>query len=232
MLKIDLHIHTIHSGHAYGTFYDVVNEAMRKKMSMIAITDHGPEVSGVSVSHFRIGRRKPLYKNLKILWGCEANVIDAKGNIDLSDEIQKKLDIILIGFHKISKYKDTGIKGNTKAMINALKNPNINILTHPTHPQLQYNFEKVFQAALDNNVLLEVNLAYLKHSNEEKLLLFKKMINMTRNAGKKVVVNSDAHFIHEIGDDSILKKYSNKIGLTKDIIINNYPKELMKFLKK
>ncbi len=233
MLKIDLHIHTLHSGHAYGSFYDVINEAMRKKMDIIAITDHGPDLLGASSKyHFNIGHRKPEYKNLKILWGCEANIIDTKGNIDLSLETQKKLDIVLVGFHKVSKYKDAGIKGNTKAMINALKNPNIKILTHPTHPQHQYDYTKVFQASLDNNVLLELNLSYLKNSNEEKLILFKKMIDMTRKAGKKIIVNSDAHFIHEIGDDAILKKYWKKLGLNKDIIINNYPKELMKLLEK
>ena len=234
MLKIDLHIHTLHSGHAYGSFYDVVNEAKRKKMSMIAITDHGPKVRGAtSENNFTIGYRRPEYKNLRVLWGCEANIIDIKGNIDLNQYIQNKLDILLVGFHKISKYKDAGIKGNTKAMINALKNPQIDILTHPTHPQFKYNYEKVFQAALDNNVLLELNLAYLKnHLSDEKLVLFKKMIDMTRVAGKKIIVNSDAHFIHEIGDDAILKKYWTKLGLTKDIIINNYPDELMKFLKK
>jgi len=233
MLKIDLHIHTLHSGHAYGSFYDVVNEAKRKKMSMIAITDHGPDMIGASGwYHFGIGYRRPEYKNLKVLWGCEANIIDAKGNIDLNEDIQKKLDIILVGFHKMDKYKDAGIKGNTKAMISALKNPHIKVLTHPANGQYDYDFEKVCKAAIDNNVLLELNLAYLKNSNEEKLLMLKKMIDMTRSAGKKIIINSDAHFIHEIGDDSILKKYWTKLGLSKNIIMNNYPDELMKFLKK
>ncbi|MGV8086727.1 MAG: PHP domain-containing protein [Candidatus Woesearchaeota archaeon] len=234
MLKIDLHIHTLHSGHAYGSFYEVVNEAKKKKMNMIAITDHGPEMIGTaSYIHFIMGHRKPEYKNLKILWGCEANIIDAKGNIDLESSIQKKLDIILVGLHSVSKYQDLGIIGNTNAVINMLKNPDVDILTHPTHPQYKYDFEKVFKAALDNNVLLELNLAYLQlYSDETTLKLFKKMIDMTRAAGKKLIVNSDSHFIHEIGDDTILKKYWSKLGLTKDIIINNYPTELIKFLER
>jgi len=231
MLKIDLHIHSIYSGHAYGTFYDIVGEARRKKMKMIAITDHGPNVPGSATwRHFNMGHRKPEYKDLKVLWGCEANIIDAQGNIDLSPNLQKKLDIVLVGFHAIDEYKDLGVVRNTKAVIKALKNPNIKVLTHPTHPQLPYDFDKVFQAALDNDVLLELNLSKLAHGKD--IPLFKKMIDMTRSAGKKVIVNSDAHFIHEIGDDSILKKYWKELGLTNDIIINNYPEELMKFLKK
>jgi putative hydrolase len=231
MLKIDLHIHTIHSGHAYGSFYDVTREARRKKMNLIAITDHGPNMIGsASYVHFWMGQRMPQYKDLKILWGCEANVLNSKGDIDLSLELQKKLDIILVGFHDNCGYKDLGLKGNTTAVINALKNPNIDVLTHPTNPQFAYDFDKVFQAALDNDVLLELNLSYLSQSKD--ITLFKKMIDMTRKAGKKVIVNSDSHFIHTIGDDSILKKYWTELGLTNDIIMNNYPDELMKFLKK
>ena len=231
MLEIDLHIHTLHSGHAYGSFYDVVNEARRKKMKIIAITDHGPGLIGSASSlHFGMGPRAPQYKDLKILWGCEANVMDAKGNIDLSPKLQKKLDILLVGFHDACGYKDLGVSGNTKAVINMLKNPNIDVLTHPTNPMLPYDFDKVFQAALDNNVLLELNLSKLAAGKD--LPLFKKMIDMTRKAGKKLIVNSDTHFIHEIGDDTALKKYWKELGLTNDIIINNYPEELMRFLKR
>jgi len=231
MLKIDLHIHTIHSGHAYGTFYDVVNEARKKKMNIIAITDHGPSMAGsTSHIHFWMGHKKPEYKDLNILWGCEANIINSKGDIDLSLGLQKKLDIVLVGFHDNCGYKDLGKKENTNAVINALKNPNIDVLTHPTNPQFEYDFDKIFKAALDNNVLLELNLSYLGKGKD--IPLFKKMIDMTRKAGKKVVVNTDSHFIHTIGDDSILKKYWKELGLTKDVIINNYPDELMKFLKR
>ena len=69
MLKIDLHIHTIHSGHAYGTFYDVIKEAARKKMKMIAVTDHGPSILGsASMLHFGIGIMAPKkYKGVKVL---------------------------------------------------------------------------------------------------------------------------------------------------------------------
>jgi putative hydrolase len=235
MLKIDLHIHSINSGHAYGSFYDIVGEARRKKMSMIAITDHGPNMIGsTGPIHFWMGHKAPQYKDIRVLWGCESNVINGKGDIDLEPSLQKKLDILLVGFHDNCGYKDIGINGNTAAIVNALKNPNIDVLTHPTNPQFSYDFDKVFQAALDNNVLLELNLSYLAKnmSDDKSASLLKRMIDMTRKAGKKVIVNTDSHFIHTIGDDVNLKKYWKELGLTKDIIINNYPDELMKFLKR
>ncbi|MGV8141017.1 MAG: PHP domain-containing protein, partial [Candidatus Woesearchaeota archaeon] len=130
MLKIDLHTHTLHSGHAYGSFYDVVNEARRKRMKIIAITDHGPSMVGSSGHiHFRMGHRVPKYKDLNILWGCETNIIDVKGNIDIDKGLQKKLDIVLVGFHENCPYKDLGVKKNTEAVLNALKNPDVDVLT-------------------------------------------------------------------------------------------------------
>jgi len=83
---------------------------------------------------------------------------------------------------------------------------------------------------LDNNVLLEINENYLGQSDAKKLQEFKTMVDMTKRRGKKLVLGSDAHFLHEIGEDSNIKKYWKEIGLSKEIVINNYPKELMDFL--
>ncbi|MBD3313930.1 PHP domain-containing protein, partial [Candidatus Woesearchaeota archaeon] len=67
MLKIDLHIHTVHSGHAYGTIYDIMKEAKAKGMEMIAITDHGPSGGSVSHVHFRMAPRAPKeYEGVKV----------------------------------------------------------------------------------------------------------------------------------------------------------------------
>ncbi|MBT5021358.1 hypothetical protein HON01_00945, partial [Candidatus Woesearchaeota archaeon] len=40
-----------------------------------------------------------------------------------------------------------------------------------------------------------------------------------------------AHFLNEIGDDKLLKKYMKLLNITKKDIINNYPKELDKFIE-
>ncbi len=228
MLKIDLHIHSIHSGHAYGTFYDIADEALKKKMDMIAITDHGPSMAGVTGDiHFFMGHRMPKSK-LKILWGCEANIMDVNGELDLTERHIARLDLVLVGFHKTG-YVDQGKEKNTLVIEKVLKKPFVKILTHPTHQQFECDFERIVESALENGVLPELNLTYLREAVND-FDLFKKMVAIVRSKKKRLIVNSDAHFVHEIGDDSILDKYWDRLGMTDEIIANNYPSELRAFL--
>lgn len=39
-----MHMHTIMSGHAYGTIRDMVKAAHEKNLKMIGITEHGPGI--------------------------------------------------------------------------------------------------------------------------------------------------------------------------------------------
>jgi putative hydrolase len=237
MLKIDLHIHTTHSGHAYATIYEIMRDAKSKGMQMIAITDHGPSMIGTTtLANFGIADRAPkTYEGVEVLWGCEANITDGKGSIDLDDFAIKKLDIILVGLHIGTPYKDLGKKKNTESVIKCFKKYPISIFTHPATLSYDYDAEKVFQAACDNDILLELNLTNLvnldrgyKNITLENL---KKMVNIAKKNKKKLIINSDTHFLAELGNDDILKKYWDKLGLNDTLIINNYPDELRRFIK-
>lgn len=232
MLKIDLHIHTTCSGHAYGTFYDIVREAMRKEMTMIGISDHGPSLDGTSGKiHFHMGKRKPKFENLRVLWGCEANIIDEQGNLDIDEEIQNKLDYIIVGLHTSTSYEDLGKKRNTDALKRALANPKVKFFAHPTHQGFDVDYEELVRFGIMHNVIPELNLSYLRYKADGyNFVKFQNLIKIVKEMGFKLILNSDAHFIHEVGDDSILEKHWKKLGLTKDLIINNNSEELCDFL--
>ncbi|MBN2881629.1 PHP domain-containing protein [Candidatus Woesearchaeota archaeon] len=227
MLNVDLHIHSLMSGHAYGSFYDIVSEAQKKELKLIAITDHGPALGYTSIHNFLMGFRKPHFDNLKILWGCEANILD-DGKIDLNERALNKLDLLLVGLHiDANGISNNGFEKNTENYIEVLKNYPVKIITHPYSLKLPFDFLKVVEFALDHNILPELNLSYLNDSTVENVKL---MLDLVKRKGKKVIVNSDAHFLHEIGDDSKLELYSERIGLTPDLIINNNLEELYSFL--
>lgn len=229
MLKADLHVHSVHSGHAYGTIYDIGREAARKGMEIVAITEHGPALPGGTGAehHFHMGWRAPReLDGVRLLWGCEANIIDAEGQLDLSAKDLAQLDVVLVNFHANCGYEDQGRKENTRVMQRVLANPNIDVLSHPTNPKHEYDNGAVIETGIEHGVLMEINLAYLKRHRNADLDGFRLIVDLVRAAGRRLLVNSDAHFLHEIGDDGILSEMARQIGLTDDLILNNDIDEL------
>ncbi len=238
MLKIDLHVHTIASGHAYNTILEYINQAKKNRMKIIGFSDHGPILDETVVSRiyfWELQRIPKIVDGIRILKGVEAN-INSRGGIDLLERDVKDLDYIMAGVHKGADFKERGVKKNTESVINAIKSGRINILSHPFKmSSYETDIAAVAEAACENNVLLEVNIAYLSDKwikiHPEILTGLEKMIKIVKKHKQKVIVGSDAHSIWELGDDSPLKKIKKQVGLTDDMIINNYPKELFKLLK-
>lgn len=237
MLKIDLHIHTIASGHAYNTIFEYINRAKELKMKIIGFSEHGPSVEGsVCETYFKCLNRLPRYVDgIMILRGAEANIVDRKGTLDISDKtIEKKLDYVIAHFHKETGWKNQGIKVNTATLVKTIKSGKINIIAHPyLHHVFPLDIKKISEEACRNNVLLEINFHYLSDGKIKDTILsdLKIMVETVKRYKKKILLSSDAHNIWELADDSALKKIKKKIGLTDSLIINNYPKELLKLLK-
>ncbi len=237
MLKIDLHLHTIASLHAYSTIYEYIIQAKKLKMKMIGISDHGPDVDSTLTDdiYFRTLDRIPDFiEGIRVLKGAEANIINSKGEIDLSEKALKKLDYVMANFHGVTNYKDGGKIRNTRAVINTIKSGKINIISHPEHMEIgDVDKQKVYETACENNVLLEINLSHIrpKKFTEQTVVDYKKIVDVAKKYKQKVIVGSDAHNIWEMANDSNLKKIQKEIGLTENMIINNYPKELFKILR-
>ena len=100
MIKLDLHTHSVAS-HAINTVYELAKEASEKSVELIALTEHGPSMKGAPIpSYFDLVSRIPQYLyGVRILKGCEANIINTRGDIDIGKNILDKLDIVLAGLH-------------------------------------------------------------------------------------------------------------------------------------
>ena len=145
MLKFDLHTHTIASGHAFNTVFELAKEAEKRKIEAIAITDHGPSMEGSScVGYFEMLKQIPkeLY-NVKILRGGELNIINTKGEIDLPLDVQDTLDLVIVGLHKRTPFpQKTTISQNTSAIINAIKKNRVHIISHPYRLKFPIDIKK------------------------------------------------------------------------------------------
>ena len=88
---------------------------VKNKMSLIAITEHGASTPGTADATF-IGaypRAPRKYKNLNILWGCEANIMDVDGTLDFPLKDRKYLDILLMSIHAGKPFPVKSKKTNT-----------------------------------------------------------------------------------------------------------------------
>lgn len=236
MLRIDLHLHTIASRHAQNTILEYIGQAKKLRMDMIGTSDHGPSTDSLaSEVYFATLSRLPKTINcIRVLRGIEANYVNRSGEIDIPDKIINSLDYVMAGLHSGTPYKDLGKKINTQTVINSFKLGKINILTHPFWTRLfDLDMERICEEACKNNVLLEINVHYVSKYQKFDFVIpnLKIIINTVKKYKKKVIIGSDSHNIWELADDSPLKLIKNKIGLTNNLIINNYPKELFRLLK-
>lgn len=100
---LDIHTHTTASGHAYNTIYEMAQSASRKGLALLGISDHGPAMEGSASKHyFRSSRCIPreLY-GVKILFGCELNIMDYDGGVDLDEIFAGTLDYGIASLHDV-----------------------------------------------------------------------------------------------------------------------------------
>lgn len=236
MLKTDLHIHTIASGHAQNTILEYIEQAKKLKMKIIGISEHGPNNEETIVSEVYFGtlsRMPKCINGIRVMKGIEANILSG-GKLDISDKNINRLDYVMGNVHPYSGYKNRGKEGNTKTIISAIKSGKINVITHPFWTRIfDMDMKKISEEACKHNVLLEVNIHYATKYDEQPFVIpnLKIIIDTVKKYKKKIIIGSDSHNIWELGDDRPIKEVKKIIGLTDDLIINNHPKELFKILK-
>jgi len=242
MLFSDLHIHTVMSGHAFCTVNECIKAAQNNKLSLIAITDHGPSMEHAAhEGYFEMSARLPKsFGRLNVLFGCEANIIDREGNVDLSINTMSGLDVVLAGIHEKTPYNGNSETDNTNALINAIRrNPGINIISHPFRPGFPITIAEVVYASIEYNVLLEINTAVLMNAfmnpktgkNTAVIKRTAEMVDILQSNERGYVIGSDAHHSSEIGVcDSVLGVLSKELGISLEYVLNDKPGLLNEYI--
>lgn len=161
-------------------------------------------------------------QGVDLLMGCEANVVDFNGNIDLDKNIVDGLDIVLVGLHKLTPYpSNSSAADNTKALVGAISKNLIHIISHPYRLDFPVDITELAKVASSQGVLLELNLSLLKlfGNNKELISQVNLMIEVAEKLGVRIVISSDAHIATEIGDDSILSDLN--IQLPKGLVLGS-----------
>jgi len=228
----DIHVHTVASGHAYSTVIEIAKEASEKGLELVAITDHGPSMPGGPHPYY-FGNLRVIPENIygvRILKGVEANIIDYNGNLDLPTYLLSKLEIVVASFHYIC-YPGGDVETNTKTLINAMKNPYVDIIAHPGNPEFPIDVEKVLMAAREYDKLIEINnssfIGSRCGSEKNCRLIARKAMEL----GVKLVLGSDAHIAFDVGRFDVALSIVEEAGIPEEQIMNTSKKKLLEYLK-
>jgi len=153
----------------------------------------------------------------------------ADGSIDISDEALAKLDYVIAGVHSQLKMNKNEM---TKRIIRAMKNPNVDIISHPTGRILQkreeykIDFDEILKVAKETGAILEIN------ASPYRLDLKDANIRRAKQIGVKMIINTDSHqeeqmYFMEYGVSQARRGWAEKGD-----IINTQPlKKLLEFFK-
>jgi DNA polymerase (family 10) len=238
-IKGDLHCHSKWDGGA-NKIEELVEMARKMGYQYLGISDHtkflriehGLDEKKLALQRKESDKLNSKFKiqnsKFKILQGCEANILN-DGSIDIKDEALEKLDYVIAGVHSNFKIEKTKM---TERIIRAMKNPNVDIISHPTgrilkkRDEYQIDFDKILRVAKETGTILEIN------SFPERLDLKDTNIRKAKEAGVKMVINTDSHHRDQMRFIEFGIAQASRGWAEKEDIINTQPLEkLLKFFK-
>jgi len=169
----------------------------------IALTDHSPRLTvarGLTAQRLREQLRVVAEVNerlapFRILTGIECDILD-DGSLDQDPELLAELDVVVASVHsKLAMPSDA----MTRRMVNAVRNPNVDVLGHCTgrllkgreggkgRPESSFDAAAVFNACKENGVAVEIN------SRPERLDPPMGLLAAAVETGCLFAIDTDAH---------------------------------------
>ncbi|MDD3251719.1 MAG: phosphatase [Lachnospiraceae bacterium] len=220
---LDLHTHTTASGHAYNTLYEMARSASEKGVKLLGVTDHAPKIPGAChpfhFINFKVIPRELF--GIRLMMGCELNILDHEGNIDLGPRYLSGLDYAVASIHEPCYSKGT-VAQNTAAYLGAIRNPAIQIIGHPDDGRFPIDYETLVCAAKEEHVLLEVNNSSL-HPQSNRLNAhenYLKMLELCRQYQVSIILNSDAHCEVDVGNHTRAQALLQEIDFPEELVVN------------
>ena len=229
MLKVDFHSHSLFSGCGVHTVVEMLTAARRRGLAGLAITDHGPLIGGKANSVFFERLHNPV-PGIRLLKGMECNLAPESGETDCPRDFLRYMDIILLGLHD-NVPAGLGRDVYTEMLIRALeRNPFVDIISHPNSRMFPVDYNRLAGVAKRLSVALELNNSkvYMKRveDNETEALIL-----ACRDSGCDVAVCSDAHTLHEIGNDRDIRPLMKKHAFPGERIVNRTAASAFAYVK-
>jgi DNA polymerase (family 10) len=227
----DLHMHTTRSDGRH-TLAEMVRAAKDRGYAYVAITEHSKSLAMAggfdearvrrSVAELEAVRRE--VPGIEVLHGLEVDIL-ADGALDLDDDALELLDWVIVSLHS---RLDQPAEAATARVLKALEHPAVCAMAHPTgrmigmRPASSFDMEKVLERAAELGVAMEINC------QPDRMDLSDVNARLAREQGVTLVIDTDAHSIANLD----LMRYglfvARRAGLTKEDVLNAWPRERMR----
>ena len=229
-LQADLHMHTLASGHAYGTIREMAQAASEKGLRLIGLSEHAPGIPGTADPFYYLNLKvipRQLY-GVDILHGSEINVLPG-GELSLEQRYIDRLDYAIIGVHTPC-YQDGGRDRNTRDVIRCMENPKVRFVSHPDDSRFPLDYPLLVREAHAHGVALEVNNTSLARGirlgcREN----YQTMLAECGRMGVPIVVSSDAHDPSWVGEFSAACALLEELEFDESLILNSDAERVKQF---
>jgi DNA polymerase (family X) len=226
-LRGDLHTHTTWSD-GKDSLADMVASARARGYAYYAICDHAQRLRGdlLARQHEEIDRLNEQLAPFQILKGIEVN-IRPDGSLDVADEDLEPLDWVVASVHSRFDHDPT------ERVLAAMDSPHVDCIGHVTNRKIGQrkpslvDVERVIEHALETGTFLEIN------SQPDRLDLTDVHARAAREAGLKVVIDSDGHELAALDYVELGVGQARRAWLTKGDVLNTRAwKQIEKLRKK
>lgn len=230
---IDMHTHTVASGHAYSTIHENIQFAKKHGMKFLGTSDHGSTMTGGPAEYFfhnlKVVPRE--MDGVKILRGMEANILDVNGNIDeLDSKALDGLDYLIASLHIVCIEPSTK-EDNTMAILNVMDKEKVKIIGHPDDARYELDYEAIVKKAKEKNILLEVNNSSLspntsREGARENIL---KYLELCKEYDVRIIMGTDSHICYDIGVFQYAEAIIEEANFPKELVINYWEDQIIEF---
>lgn len=222
-IKGIFHVHTNYSD-GINTLEEIVLYCLEAGYEYVGITDHsqsafyarGLKAEDLVRQKEEIEGLRKKYPQLGIFHGVESD-IRSDGSLDYDDTVLKQLDFVIASVHSGLNMERGKM---TERLQQALSHPLITMFGHPTNRLLlgrdssALDLEVIFRAALENNVILELN------ASPARLDLDWRHLKKIKAMGLTVSINPDAHHLASFEDTGLGVATARKGWLEKNDVFN------------
>jgi DNA polymerase (family X) len=225
-IRGDLHCHTTWSD-GRASVEELGRAARDRGYEYVAICDHTPAVGavrGLTADDVRrqaeeIAAANEALAPFRVLRGIECDILP-DGRLDLPDDVLAELDWVQASVHGGQRMPRREM---TKRVEEALRNPSVRCLSHPTgryinrRPENALDLDRTFAVALEEGVALEVNGLPIR------LDLSGEHVRDALRAGVRIVCSTDAHSVRGLANMPFSVMTARRGGATAAEVVNTRP---------